>query len=153
MYGSNFDDNFFGLEGNDAFSGAIGRDSFDGGPGIDFLVLDGPRSSYSAYYTQTADIFVVTSNSATTSEFFKTIRGTEFIQFSDGAVWLEATFPFQKLAAENSAILKAVSAAYQTLLGGVPTLIGYDYLIRSNIETNFGAGSGPIFNAENIFII
>ncbi len=47
---------------------------------------------------------------------------------------------------------KAIAAAYQTFLGGVPSKAGFDFLIKGNLATNFGAGSGKAFNDENIYI-
>ncbi len=38
------------------------------------------------------------------------------------------------------------------LLGGVPGISGYEFLIKGNLASNFGAGAGPVFNDENIFI-
>tara|TARA_R110002020_G_scaffold37828_3_gene113976 strand:- start:2383 stop:6417 length:4035 start_codon:yes stop_codon:yes gene_type:complete len=47
---------------------------------------------------------------------------------------------------------KALAAVYQTLLGGVPTVAGFTYLINNAAGSNYGAGGGVVFNAENIFI-
>lgn len=49
-------------------------------------------------------------------------------------------------------VAKGLAAAYQTLLGGVPNQAGFTTLIKSAVDSNFGAGPGPIFNIENIFI-
>lgn len=49
-------------------------------------------------------------------------------------------------------IAKGLSAAYETLLGGVPNQAGFMALIDTAVSTNFGAGPGPVFNTENIFI-
>ena len=49
-------------------------------------------------------------------------------------------------------IAKALAASYQMLLGGVPTQAGFKVLIETAASSNFGAGSGPIFNAENVYI-
>ncbi len=54
--------------------------------------------------------------------------------------------------ASNLSQLKGLSAAYNTLLGGIPSIDGYAYLIKTNNDTNFGSGPGPIFNDENIII-
>ncbi len=54
--------------------------------------------------------------------------------------------------AGNLSQLKGLSAAYSVLLGGIPSLDGYDFLIKNNNATNFGAGAGPVFNDENIII-
>jgi len=53
----------------------------------------------------------------------------------------------------NADIAAAVSAAYQTLLSGVPTVAGYKALIKAAVDTNFGSNNPAIdFNRENIFI-
>lgn len=54
--------------------------------------------------------------------------------------------------ASNLSQLKGLSAAYGTLMGGIPTLDGFANLMAANNQTNFGAGPGPIFNDENIII-
>lgn len=56
------------------------------------------------------------------------------------------------LFAVNGRTAMGLSAAYQMLLGGIPHQEGFKFLIESAIATNFGAGPGPTFNAENIFI-
>ena len=54
---------------------------------------------------------------------------------------------------QNASQAKGLTAAYQVLKGGVPTIDGYTFLINENNNTNFGAGaSGPTFNDENIYI-
>lgn len=63
-----------------------------------------------------------------------------------GSPTLEQTF-----AANTSAAL-GIATAYQTLLNGVPNQAGFVALINTAVSTNFGAGSGPMFNQENIFI-
>lgn len=54
--------------------------------------------------------------------------------------------------ASNLSQFKGLSAAYGTLLSGIPSLDGYANLIATNNSTNFGAGPGPVFNDENIII-
>jgi hypothetical protein len=54
--------------------------------------------------------------------------------------------------ADNAQTAHALSGAYHVLLGGVPNEAGFVSLINSAVSTNFGAGPGPVFNAENIFI-
>ena len=53
---------------------------------------------------------------------------------------------------QNFSQFKGLTAAYQVLLGGVPTIDGYTYLINNNNTTNFGAGGTVVFNDENIYI-
>ncbi len=53
---------------------------------------------------------------------------------------------------QNLSQFKGLTAAY-SVLGGVPSIDGYRFLINRNNETNFGAGrDGPVFNDENIYI-
>lgn len=56
------------------------------------------------------------------------------------------------LFAANGNTSMGLSAAYQMLLGGLPNQEGFKFLIENAIATNFGAGTGPTFNAENIYI-
>ncbi len=48
--------------------------------------------------------------------------------------------------------MKAIAAAYQVLLGGVPSAAGFEFLIKNNLSTHYGADAGPSFNEENIYI-
>ena len=57
-----------------------------------------------------------------------------------------------ELFAANADTASGLSAAYDVLLGGVPNRAGFEALINAALATNFGAGAGPVFNAENIFI-
>jgi len=57
------------------------------------------------------------------------------------------------LFASNPDAARGVAAAYQALLGGVPTQEGFTYLINNAIDTNYGSLRTDVaFNAENIFI-
>lgn len=56
------------------------------------------------------------------------------------------------LFAINNDTALGLSAAYQMLLGGLPNQEGFKFLIENAVSTNFGAGAGPIFNTENIYI-
>lgn len=56
------------------------------------------------------------------------------------------------LFTSNPTTAKGLAAAYDTLLGGVPNEAGFVSLIKAALTTNYGAGPGPVFNAENIFI-
>lgn len=55
-------------------------------------------------------------------------------------------------SAQNTSQFKGLSAAYEFLGFGVPTIDGYTFLINENNSTNFGAGPGVTFNDENIYI-
>ena len=52
---------------------------------------------------------------------------------------------------QNMSQFKGLTAAY-SLLGGVPSIAGYTFLINQNNATNFGAGGDTQFNDENIYI-
>jgi hypothetical protein len=58
----------------------------------------------------------------------------------------------EELFATNTEAAKGMSAAYSVLLDGVPSQAGFRALIETSLSTNFGAGAGPVFNEENIFI-
>lgn len=53
---------------------------------------------------------------------------------------------------QNLSQAKAIASVYHLLLKGVPSINGFTFLINGNNNTNFGAGPGPVFNIENIFI-
>lgn len=52
----------------------------------------------------------------------------------------------------NESQAKSLAAIYQTLVGGVPNIAGFTFLINANNLANYGAGPGPVFNDENIYI-
>lgn len=52
----------------------------------------------------------------------------------------------------NPSQAKGIAAIYETLVGGIPSQAGFTFLITQNNATNFGAGPGPNFNDENIYI-
>ncbi len=56
------------------------------------------------------------------------------------------------LFAARPEVAMGFGAAYQALLGGVPGEEGFKFLIENAVASNFGAGPGPVFNTENIFI-
>lgn len=58
----------------------------------------------------------------------------------------------RNLFSANADVANGLAAAYQTLLGGVPSQAGFTSLINTAVATNFGAGGTTVFNAENIFI-
>lgn len=67
-----------------------------------------------------------------------------------GVAELQAIF---SATAQNTSQAKGLTAAYDFLGFGVPSMDGYKYLINSNNATDFGAGAGgPVFNDENIYI-
>jgi VCBS repeat-containing protein len=53
----------------------------------------------------------------------------------------------------NPDAAKGIAAAYDVLLGGVPTVAGFTFLINRLIVTNYGSNDPAVqFNEENIFI-
>ncbi|WP_274626595.1 beta strand repeat-containing protein [Arvimicrobium flavum] len=53
----------------------------------------------------------------------------------------------------NPDAFAGIAAAYEVLLGGVPSVDGFMFLINNALETNYGSNNPNIvFNAENIFI-
>ncbi len=55
-------------------------------------------------------------------------------------------------SAKNLSQFKGLAVAYNTLLGGVPSIDGFTFLINENNTKNFGAPAGVVFNDENIYI-
>lgn len=64
----------------------------------------------------------------------------------------DVALTFEQTVAANAIAAMGIATAYQVLLGGVPNQAGFSSLINTAISSNFGAGVGPIFNQENIFI-
>lgn len=57
------------------------------------------------------------------------------------------------LVAANEDAAAAIAASYEMLLGGVPNIAGFTFLIDNAIATNYGSNdSSIVFNQENIFI-
>lgn len=53
----------------------------------------------------------------------------------------------------NVAAASGLASSYEVLLGGVPSVAGFTWLINENLRTNFGSNNPSIsFNAENMFI-
>ncbi|WP_274630075.1 beta strand repeat-containing protein [Arvimicrobium flavum] len=53
----------------------------------------------------------------------------------------------------NPDAARGIAAAYEVLLGGVPSINGFVYLINNSVNTNFGSNNPAVtFNKENIFI-
>ena len=57
------------------------------------------------------------------------------------------------LVAENEDAAAAIASAYEILLGGVPNVAGFTFLIENALATNYGSNDASIeFNQENVFI-
>ncbi|BAT57575.1 serralysin precursor [Variibacter gotjawalensis] len=70
---------------------------------------------------------------------------------SDLNTLINATAP-NGSTTQNLSSFKGLTAAYQYLGFGVPTIDGYTNLINNNNATNFGAGGNFVFNDENVYI-
>ncbi|MCA9170911.1 MAG: hypothetical protein KDB23_24720, partial [Planctomycetales bacterium] len=56
------------------------------------------------------------------------------------------------LVAENEDAAAAIASAYEILLGGVPNVAGFTFLIENALATNYGSNDASIeFNQENVF--
>ena len=161
LYGGTGDDTLTGLGGQDTLLGNAGADTLNGGDGNDILI-GGGDSDTAVYRGAKADYTVIRNANGSYSVTDKvanrdgidTLTEIEKLQFSDQLtdVSVSVEVPFPTLFAANLSQGKAIAAAYQTLLGGTPGIAGFDFLIKANLSTNFGAGAGPVFNDENIFI-
>ncbi len=152
-------ENANGGSGNDTITGNQianvlrgngGNDVLDGGDGSDTAVFAGNRADYTIT-RNTNGSYTITDNTAG-RDGTDTLTNIEQARFSDQVFALNTDLPFPALFAANLSQGKAIAAAYQTLLGGTPAIAGFDFLIKANLSTNFGAGAGPVFNDENIFI-
>ncbi len=130
-----------GNRGDDIISGLGGNDTA-GYAGVkgEYTILRNLDGSY------------VVIDSVAGRDGTDTIVGVENLRFIDQTVSLIVELPFPALFAVNLSQGKAIAAAYQILLGGTPGIAGFEFLIKGNLSTNFGAGAGPVFNDENIFI-
>ncbi len=152
-------ENAFGGGGNDTLigngvantlRGGGGNDTLDGGLGLDSAFFRGAKADYTI--TQNANGSYTVSDKIAGRDGTDTLNAIEQLQFSDQVFALSTDLPFPALFAANLSQGKAIAAAYQTLLGGTPGIAGFEFLIKGNLSTNFGAGAGPVFNDENIFI-
>ena len=147
----------FTTAGNGFVLAAGGNDRIDITGGSNFV--DGGIGTDTVIYRRTKADYTITSNADGSNTIVDKVSssvdilvGVELLQFSDQTFSLSTDVPFPTLFATNLSQGKAIAAAYQTLLGGTPAIAGYEFLIKGNVATNFGAGSGANFNDENIFI-
>lgn len=155
ILGGDGNDVFVGNLVNNSFTGGQGNDQISGGNGIDTSIYKGIRSNYEI--TNTGG--VTTIKDLTGSDGVDTLTDVEFAQFSDVTVnlttYVQPTLAgltsFLNTSSQNESQFKAFSATYP-LLGGVPSIEGFLALINANNTSNFGAGAGPVFNDETIYI-
>ncbi len=151
--GSSFGDRLLGYNGNDLITGAGGNDTIDGGDGINVAAYAGVRAEYTISLQPNGSYLVI--DNVAGRDGTDTVSNVVQLQFIDDVFDLASFDPaaaFVSLVNANASQAKAISAAYQILLGGVPAQAGYNFLITSNLTSNFGAGPGPVFNDENIYI-
>ncbi|PHR19590.1 MAG: hypothetical protein COA37_16785 [Hoeflea sp.] len=141
-------------DGNDTTTPGRGDDSVDGGSGADTVVLSGKLADY--HVSKSGSTFTVTDKRSGSPDGKDTLTNVENLQFSDQTIEIDADGQFvgalKTLFDSNSDTAKGLSAAYAVLLGGVPNQAGFQFLVGAAVGTNFGAGAGVSFNAENIFI-
>lgn len=147
--GSNFADILKGNSQDNFLRGNAGDDIIDGGGGIDTAYFQGKMSEYTI--TRNADSSYTIKDNVADREATDTLTGVEKFQFFDQTFDAHVAMT-SVLFGANPSQAKAVSAIHQVLLGGVPSAEGFDFLVKGNLATNFGAGPGPNFNDENIFI-
>lgn len=148
--GANADESFAGGVGNDNFTGAGGNDTIDGGDGTDTVRFSGSRDEYSLTKMLNGSI-TVTDNTAG-RDGIDTVRNIESLVFVDASLDPATIASLRELFAANIDTAKGLASAYEVLQGGVPNELGFSFLINSAVSTNFGAGTGVVFNQENIFI-
>jgi hypothetical protein len=148
--GSDFKDALAGYDGNDTLQGRGGDDLLVGRVGTDTAVFAGNRADYTI--TRKADGAFTVADKVANRDGTDTLRQIEQLQFSDQTITVWAALPFPDLFAANLSQAKAIASAYQTLLGGIPGISGFDFLIKANLTSNFGASPSVVFNDENIFI-
>lgn len=147
--GSNFADTLKGNSEDNLLQGNGGDDTIEGGGGIDTAYFQGKISEYTI--TQNANSSYTIKDNVAGREGTDTLTGVEKFQFSNQTFDAHVAMT-SILFGANPSQAKAVSAIHQVLLDGVPSAEGFDFLVKGNLATNFGAGPGPNFNDENIFI-
>jgi serralysin len=161
LIGGAGNDTLVGGIGNDALIGNSGNDVLNGGAGNDILIGEGNVDT--AMYRGSRTDYTITRNTngtytvtdkVTGRDGSDTLSAVEILQFGNGSLSIDVAvgMPFASLFQSNLSQGKAIAAAYQFLLGGVPSRAGLDFLIVENLISNFGAGSGYVFNDENIYI-
>lgn len=137
-----------GTELDDTISGSTGNDTIDGGAGTDTALFSGIRADYTIAYADNGAVIV--TDGTPLRDGTDTLTNVEIFKFTDQSI--DAFPTFDELLGANSSQTKGISALYEILLGGVPNQAGFTFLINGNNATNFGAGPGPVFNDENIYI-
>ncbi len=148
--GGRGNDTLIGNAVGNVLRGNQGNDILNGGNGSDTAAYAGTRAEYTITRNPDGSWSVTDSNAA--RDGADTLVSIEFLRFADQTFALLDDLPFPALFAANLSQGKAIAAAYQILLGGTPAIAGFEFLIKGNLSTNFGAGPGPVFNDENIFI-
>ena len=144
-------ENAIGGTGDDRFSGNQASNFIDGGAGSDVMVYDGQIADYKI--EKSGNRVYVTVD----QDDIDTLVNIEVLQFANASVATSnladsTDLPIDSLFAAYPDIARGLAAAYEVLLAGVPNEAGFTFLINNAVSTNFGAGPGPTFNQENIFI-
>lgn len=148
--GSAGDDWIGTMSGADRIFAGGGNDVVDGGSGSDTAVYRGTKADYTIVRNADGSFAVTDKNAG--RDGADTLINVEFLQFSDQVFALSNDLSFPALFAANLSQAKAIVATYQTLLGGIPGMAGFEFLIKTNLSTNFGAGHASVFNDESIYI-
>jgi Ca2+-binding RTX toxin-like protein len=151
--GSSFADTLIGNSGENFLRGGAGNDTINGGDGSDTAVFSGNRADYTIAVNANGALTV--ADKVANRDGTDTLSQIEQLQFSDQTITVNAAWaalPFPDLFAANLSQAKAIASAYQTLLGGIPGISGFDFLIKGNLTSNFGASPSAVFNDENVFI-
>jgi len=165
MHGHQGNDDLYGGRGNDTLLGGQGDDVMHGGEGNNTIV--GGNGYNTAVYAHGIDTLNIDRTEDGTGfvlwndDKFDLLFDVDHVTFNDGFYNLFDDGSIVRrvdnsihstLFDANPDIAKGLAAAYQVLLDGVPNQAGFTSLINNAVATNFGAGPGVVFNAENIFI-
>jgi subtilisin family serine protease len=118
----------FGGRGNDALRGAGGNDTMDGGQGVDVAVFSGRRADY-LFATDPAGATLSVTDRVPGRDGTDTLRGMEFIRFSDGfAATAPSTTQVQAIRLQHALYgvpaseAAHASAVQQVASSGLPAL-------------------------------
>ncbi len=141
--GSDKDDTFYAIGGNDTFDGAAGQDT---------VIFSGPKVNYTV--TQNANGSFTVTDSVANRDGTDTLVSIEKLQFSDqlSDVAVSTEVPFPGAVCGESVPGQGDCRGLPDPARRHPCDRGFDFLIKANLSTNFGAGAGAVFNDENIFI-
>lgn len=149
--GKGGNDSLFGNDGDDTLNGGDGNDSLQGGDGTDTAKFNLDYSNYTFALTATGIKVTGEGVDDVKNDIEKFAFADQTLTYNQ-IVSLVSNIAFDVLVSTNNSQAKGIAAIYETLLGGVPSVEGFSFLINGNNLTNFGAGPGADFNDENIYI-